>query len=176
MILLITGQRPQILHKLNLQHLKSSSDYHEFVLEITDLKQGRPNFRPNTILLRAYPSNKKLCIFHYLSVYLRRTALLRKEHSQLLLAHKKPHKPATPNTISRWIKQGLQQAGIDIGVFSAGSTRAASTSKAREQGAPVDQILNMGGWTRESTFNRFYNRPILPVPIATRLLDCVSQD
>jgi hypothetical protein len=173
LILLVTGQRPQILHKLSLLHLRSGADYHEFVLELTDFKQGRPNYRPNTIMLKASLPNKKLCIHTYLSVYIQRTALLRKEQPQLLLSPKKPHKAASANTISRWIKQVLQQAGVDVGVFSAGSTRAAATSTAKAQGASIEQVLNMGGWSRETTFNRFYNRPILPTPVATRVLGCL---
>jgi integrase len=176
LILLITGQRPQIIPKLNIRNLKSGSDFYEFVLEVTDFKQGRPNYRPSTILLKAFKPNKKLCIFRYLTVYIQKTALLRKEQSQLILTHKKPYKAASANSISRWIKQVLTLSGVDIGVFSAGSTRAASTSKAKEQGASVDQILHMGGWSRETTFNTYYNRPVLPTPVAERLLNCIDHN
>jgi integrase len=175
LILLVTGQRPQIIHRLDLANLKTTTDTHEFVVKLTDLKQGRVNYRPDSIVLRAYPSNKKLCVFRYMSSYIQRTALLRKNDTQLILAFKKPHKPASSNTISRWIKTVLNKAGIDTGTFSAGSVRSASTSKAREQGAPVQQILSMGGWTRESTFNKFYNRPIVSMPFATRILDCLPE-
>jgi integrase len=174
LILLITGQRPQILPNLNLSNMKVGSNFYEFILNALDLKQGRPNFKPVTILLRSYPANKKLCVVHYLGVYLQRTALIRKGQQQLLLSYKKPHAKASSNTISRWIRQVLTAAGIDVATFSAGSTRAASTSKAREQGAPVSQILAMGGWTQENTFNKFYNRPIQPTPFADRLLNCVD--
>ena len=176
LILLVTGQRPQIVHKLNITNLKTGTDTHEFALELTDFKQGRVNYKPNTILLRAYPPNKRLCVFHYLSIYLQRTALLRKDNTQMILAFKRPYKPASPNTISRWIKCVLQQAGVDVETFSAGSTRSASTSKARQQGAPIQQILDMGGWSRETTFNKFYNRSVLPTPFANRVLHNAKQD
>jgi hypothetical protein len=176
LILLVTGQRPQIVHKLNITSLKTGIDAHEFALELTDFKQGRVNYKPNAILLRAYPPNKCLCIFHYLSIYLQRTALLRKDNTQMILTFKRPYKPASPNTISRWIKCVLQQAGVDVETFSAGSIRSASTSKARQQGAPIQQILDMGGWSRDTTFNRFYNQKVLPTPFANRVLHSDKQD
>ena len=42
----------------------------------------------------------------------------------------KPHRPVSKITVARWIKTTLDNAGIDIGVFSAKSTRAASTTSA----------------------------------------------
>jgi integrase len=131
LILLITGQRPQLLTKLNLANMKESSDAFEFILEITDYKQGRVNYRPGAIILKQYPTNKKLCAFHYLKVYIQRTALLRHGYTLLFLTHKKPHRPVSQNSVTRWIKTVLQLAGIDITTFTAGSVRLASTSKAK---------------------------------------------
>ena len=53
----------------------------------------------------------------------------------------------------------LAQAGVDTSKFSAHSTRAASTSKAAVS-LPVDVILATAGWTNESTFRKFYNKPV----------------
>ena len=52
----------------------------------------------------------------------------------------------------RWVKDVLRLSGVDISTFRAGSTRAAATSKATEQGAPLDVVMHTAGWTRESTF------------------------
>ena len=59
------------------------------------------------------------------------------------------------STISRWLKEMLRMAGINN--FTAHSTRAASTSAAKSK-----DILKAGNWSRESTFNRFYNKTITP--------------
>jgi hypothetical protein len=168
--LLVTSQRPQVLSKLDITKMKQGSNYFEFALELTDLKQGRCNYRPHTVLLRQFIDNRKLCIFNYLSYYIQRTALVRKDNNRLLLTIKKPFLPASQNTITRWIKSTLNQAGIDTTTFSAGSTRAASASKAQDQGAPISQIMDMGGWSRESTFRKFYDKPLLPQPYDTRVL------
>lgn len=146
------------------------------MLEITDFKQGCINYRPGAIILKQYPANKKLCAFHYMSVYRQRTALLRREYSELFITHKKPHRPVSQNTVTRWVKYVLQTAGVDTCTFTAGSTRSAAASKAKEQGAPIHQILEMGGWARESTFSKSYDRPILPRPVANRVLDALDTE
>ena len=171
LILLITGQRPQLLTKLDIARMKTTVDTFEFVLEITDYKQGRVNYKPGVIILKHYPANKRLCVFHYLQIYIQRTALLRREHTMLFLTHKKPHRPVSQNSVARWLKTVLHLAGVDTSTFTAGSVRSASASKAKEQGAPIHQIMDMGGWTRESTFSKFYDRTILPTPVAHRVLD-----
>jgi integrase len=171
LILLITGQRPQLLTKLDISNMKTGDDYYEFFLSITDFKQGRIGYKPGPIRLKQYVANRRLCVFQYLSYYLQRTALLRKDYTALFLTYKKPHRPVSQNSVSRWIKNVLQLAGIDISTFSAGSTRSAAASKVRDQGAPIHQIMEMGGWSRASTFTRFYDRPILPHSVAERILD-----
>ena len=40
--------------------------------------------------------------------------------------------------------------------FSAHSVRAASTSKAKTNLVPVDNILKVAGWSNAETFARFY--------------------
>ena len=58
--------------------------------------------------------------------------------------------------MSLWVKEVLKDSGIDTSVFSAGSTRAAATSKAAASGATGDDIIRCGGWNRESTFRKWY--------------------
>ena len=170
LILLVTGQRTQIISALDLKNMKKGSDVFNFAIPLSDLKQGRANYKPCSISLKQYDQNKRLCIFHYLTVYIQRTALLRKAHTRLILTTKKPFRPASKNTISRWVKHLLHLAGVDTTVFSAGSTRSASTSKAKSQGAPLDQILRMGGWTNSSTFTKFYDKPLVAMDFASRVL------
>jgi hypothetical protein len=171
LLMLTTSQRPQVLTKLDLKCMKRSTTSIEFALSSLDLKQGRPNFKAPVILLKQFTDNKKLCILHYMSYYLQRTALLRKTVSKVFITTTKPHRAASQNTLSRWFKLVLQLAGIDTNTFSAGSTRAASVSKACIQGAPIDLILKAGGWTRQSTFTSFYKKPILPTSVASKVLE-----
>ena len=53
----------------------------------------------------------------------------------------------------------LGQVGIDTEGFSGHSTRCASTSEALLS-VSTDVILANAGWTKESTFRKFYNKPV----------------
>jgi hypothetical protein len=175
LIMLITGQRPQILSRLRVDSMKSTNDTFEFALNALDLKQSRPGYKPQTIVLKSFPTNPKLCIVKYLSAYLERTALFRKDIKQLFMTTTKPYRVASANSISRWLKNVLREAGIDTEQFSAGSSRAASTSAAKQAGLPIDQILKAGGWTKQDTFTRFYDRDILPCSFGDTILTRVPR-
>ena len=45
-------------------------------------------------------------------------------------------------------------------MFKAHSTRAASTSTVKAQAVSMADIVNMAGWSRQSTFKRFYYKSI----------------
>ena len=48
---------------------------------------------------------------------------------------------------------------VDVKVYQAHSTRAASASKAATA-IPVDVIMKSAGWPNESTFRKFYEKSI----------------
>ena len=85
----------------------------------------------------------------------------REDIDKLFISVSKPYQAVTLNTASRWIKLILHASGINVGLATAGSTRAASVSKAKEMGAPIETILNAAGWSRKTTFSRFYDREIV---------------
>ena len=94
-----------------------------------------------------------------LRVYLARSASLNRPNP-LFISFRKPHSPVSASTIARWIKSLLQDSGIDKDSFSAHSTRATSTSAAKRKGLAMADILRMaGGWSRVSTFERFFSNP-----------------
>ena len=80
--------------------------------------------------------------------------------TKLLLSYVKPFSPVGVNTVGRWIKASLGLSGIDTTIFKAHSTRSACVSKA-SQVAPVDTILKYVGCASDSTFRKFYNKPIV---------------
>jgi hypothetical protein len=63
------------------------------------------------------------------------------------------------STIGRWIKTVLSASGIDINKFKAHSTRAATVSKAAKF-ITTDEILDHIGWSQESNFQKYYNKPV----------------
>ena len=80
---------------------------------------------------------------------------------RLMITYGKPHKKASSDTLSRWIKGELSNAGIDVAIFQAHSCRAASTSKARQQGIKISEIVKRGCWSKKNTFIKFYNKDII---------------
>ena len=122
-----------------------------------------------------YPkfTDESLCPVTCLSVYLERTKdwrAISKDKPRLFLSIKKPHKPVSSSTLSRWIKETIFQSGIKDFSFKGHSVRSASTSAARASGLSIDTIISMADWTNESTFKKFYYRPSLPVTYGTTVL------
>ncbi|GFN77514.1 recombinase cre [Plakobranchus ocellatus] len=52
----------------------------------------------------------------------------------------------------------LSGKGIDVKIFTAHSTRAASTSGALKAGVPLTTIMSAAGWSQSSTFAKFYKK------------------
>ena len=161
LIMLFTGQRPQIIRSLRVDNMDIKTSKFIFTIGNEDIKQGRPNYKPEQIVLKAYPADRRICIFHYLRVYLEKTLYLRLAEKQLFITIKKPHQAASADTIARWLKTVLKSADIDTTVYKAASVRAASTSKAKREGATIQEIMKAGGWTRVSTFTKYYNKELV---------------
>ena len=97
-------------------------------------------------------------MFSSLFEYLKRLEVWRvNDKSQLLLSRIKPHVEVAVSTVSRWMKEVLTLAGIDTFLFKGHSTRSGSSSKAGVSGVSLADSLNQGGWSRESTWQTFYN-------------------
>ena len=159
LIVLTTGQRCQTLTYMDISEKYMTKSDQCFSFALTEhIKQDRPGSVFGNVNLYKYSDNK-LCVYETLQFYLQVTAPCRSS-SSLLISYIKPFKPVTAATIGRWIKTVLAQAGIDTNVFTAHSTRSASTSKAAAVAVPVDAILATAGWSAESTFRKFYNRPV----------------
>ena len=91
--------------------------------------------------------------------YISRTESIRGVEQQLLVSYQQPY------TISRWIRTVMQLSGLDLTVFKAHSTRAASTSAAKRAQVPIQDIIGRAGWSSAQTFATFYKREIVS-PIA----------
>lgn len=158
---LLTGQRGQSIHLLQVSDIKFLElDTRVEVSFSTLLKQSRPGYHQTNIVLEVYPSDNRICVVSVLKEYLNRTVSLRGNETKLLITTQPPFKGVARGTISRWIKTIMGHAGIDVNMFKPHSTRAACTSAAKNKGVPLQSILKTAGWKQESTFRRFYNKPI----------------
>ncbi|CAH2217094.1 jg25651 [Pararge aegeria aegeria] len=134
------------------------------VISITDVIKNSAIGRAQPILNLPYFHQRPIiCPAAALESYLSSTTTIRPSNEdRLILTTKKPYRAASSQTLGRWIKQTLQESGIDTSLFSAHSTRHASTSAAFRAGISVDVIRKTAGWSDQSAvFANFYNRPII---------------
>ena len=159
LLALTSGQRRQTLTFLDITSMKKTQDY--FIFHLNEhIKQSRKGHVFSTFYVRKY-QQPELCAYRTLENYLERTLPLRSSTgTKLLLSYVKPFSPVGVGTVGRWIKTLLGLSGIDTTIFKAHSTRSACVSKA-SQVAPADTILKHVGWASDSTFRKFYNKPIV---------------
>ncbi|KAJ8913352.1 hypothetical protein NQ315_008742, partial [Exocentrus adspersus] len=73
----------------------------------------------------------QLSVASALLVYIERTERLRNDLGKyLFITCKAPYRVASGQTLSRWIKETLKEAGVDTSIFTGYSTRHAPTSSA----------------------------------------------
>lgn len=143
---LTTGHRVQTLSFITINNIKSSKD--GVKIYITDhIKTTKPGVSHPILQLKYFDQKIEICPVKTLQSYLNITSALRGDVKNLIITFKKPHKKASTQTISRWIKATLGEAGVDTSIFSAHSTRHASTSAAKRCGISIDSIRKTAGWT-----------------------------
>ena len=147
------------LSQLCISRMRSHSDGVAFLPAVL-AKQSRQGKHIEEFFFPSLPGNSTLCPVDTLRVYLDKTRSLRGEESRLFVSFIKPHKVVTSSSIARWLKSMLQEAGIDISIFGAHSTRGASSSAAVRAGITTGDILKAANWSSESVFQRFYHKAI----------------
>ena len=154
---LSSGQRCQTLKVLFIEHMKFTRE--NVVLYIPEvIKNTTPNFHAKPIILPRF-KNKHVCPVRAIQEYLLTTAGKRKSKS--LIVSYFNFSAVTAQTIAKYIKGTLLNAGIDTTVFGAHSTRHASASKAVMNKVPVEKILKAGGWKNDSSFKKHYKLDII---------------
>lgn len=153
-----TAFRLQSLALISLNHIRILKDGVE--IRITDhIKTSRPGV-PQPYAFFNHFENEQLCIAKTLIIYIQKTKKIRGNKSKLFISFKPPHVEVGTQTLSRWLKVVMKEAGISE-EFKGQSTRHASTSKAFTKGMNINLIKDTAGWSKNSTvFARFYNRPI----------------
>ena len=155
LLAIVSGQRGQSIHKLHVEDIHFVKD--KCIISYSSLlKHSRIGTHLAPMEFERF-EDPNLCIVSHLKKYINVTANLRQDN-RLLVSFQKPHKFISRDTLSRWIKIVLEMCGIDN--FSSHSTRAASVTAAFNRNVCVDSILNAAGWSNESTFKKFYLKPV----------------
>ena len=156
--MLVSAQRGQTIHYLNLDDMISSEISIPFILK-KPIKQSKPGIKPLVIKFTSYPADPCICVVTAVKAYLACTQSKQGDSKQLFISYLKPFKPVSRSTISRCIKVVMHKSEINVELFPPHSTRAAATSKANASLVPLDQILATAGWTSASTFAKSCNKP-----------------
>ena len=176
LIALTGSDRAQTIHALRVDRVSATSQGLEFV--IFDRLKTTHSGHPAKVVKCVSWDAKELDVAYYVKEYIDRTSEFRLraynkglgKPVQLFLSHQ-TGRPVCKSTISRWIKEVMQLAGIDTKVFSPGSTRGASISAAAKRGASINTILTAGDWSNLGTYQRFYKINIDNTPVGRLILE-----
>ena len=156
------ADRTSDLHLLDINFMQITEQ--EALFKIPGLSKTRRSGPPREVSYVRFKEDEIICPVATLKVYLDRTEKLcsvGEDGSNLFIAVRKPHKSVTSATISRWMRNLMAESGIDVDQFKPHSVRAAATSAASNLGVSIKDILKTANWARESTFLRFYHKPII---------------
>lgn len=158
LMLILSGQRCQTLHKLDVRNMNIT--HSKVVFTIGDmLKTSGPKRHLSQISFKAYAPDKRLCVHTALRQYLEKTLEKRGKVTSLFINTKSYGKPASRDTLRRWTKDIMRDAGINLSIFAPHSTRSASSSKAAAY-LPLSTIIKTIGWSKKSTFTKYYHKPV----------------
>nr|CAI5824339.1 unnamed protein product [Callosobruchus analis] len=160
LLALITGGRLQTISLIRVSNIISREK--EIQISITDPIKTTMSLRAQPYLhIPFFLANKNICPASTLMKYIDATKHLRQDEDFLFITYSGKHRRASKQTISRWVKSTLKEAGIDTAIFKPHSTRHSSTSAANRAGVSMEEICNTTGWSQgTSTFAKFYNRPL----------------
>lgn len=160
LLALSTAHRVQTLAAIKLTDIHFAADH--ITILVSDLLKTSVTVKSKTILRLPYFNNLSICPATTLTTYIDKTKVLRGDTTYLILTSTKPFKKASTQTISRWIKEVLNESCIDIHIYSSHSTRHAATSKAKMAGISIETIKKAAGWTEKSAvFAKHYDLPIV---------------
>ena len=160
LLLLLTGQRGQTIHSLQVSSVTCKADM--LILRFPSLlKTSRPGKHTAEVVLPAFAPDPRLCVVQTFQAYITRTKRYRKGLGKLFIITVRPFTPVSRDAFGKWIRETLMKAGIDLSIFGPHTVRAASTSKACAVGVPLATIVRTAGWEASNTFRKFYHRPIV---------------
>ena len=165
--ILAGGQRCQTIHAINVLDIKvlNGTCYIPFYVKLKHTRRGH-HLAP--LEFKVYNKDPKLCVLTNLTEYLKKTNSVRADGA-LFISYQKPHRRVSKDTISRWVKHMMCNAGIDPN-FVTHSSRSAASSFAHLKGVSLKDICNACGWSSAKTFAAHYQKLVVKKNMAEALL------
>ena len=142
--LLLSGQRCQTVHALTISGMRITSDTVHFEIARL-LKTSKSGKHQVHLELKSYPVDQRQCVVTCLRQHVKLT--VRAGHDPLWLSYSKHFKPVSRDTVSRWINNVLEKAGVNTKIFSAHSTQTAATSDAHLNDVAINTIMEAVAWS-----------------------------
>ena len=122
-------------------------------------------FVPDIKSFSAVADDKLWCPVRALKWYISRTASLRAGHKQLFITTTSPFRPASRDTIARWIVTAIRSVPggwpAANGPIRAHDVRGVSSSWAFFKGVPLGDITQAACWKNPNTFSECYLKDVL---------------
>ena len=159
LMVLVRPARSSDLSKIVVSSLQEKPEGLCFLPESL-AKQSRQGREISDFFYPGFPQDELLCPVQCIKAYVSRTASMRGNTRELFIATIRPHEAVAPSTVARWTKTFLEKAGIDTNIFKAHSVRGAAASSAAASGVSMDDILRAADWSTQSTFQKYYYKPL----------------
>ena len=117
LLAILCGQRErEILSLMDIRNITMEEAC--LIIRIGDLlKTSNRKFHNGELKFPKYIENTNICPVTTLKQYLHMTSKNRGEIKSLFITQVRPFKPASKDTIARWIRETLSKAGIDTVYF-----------------------------------------------------------
>lgn len=161
LLALTTAQRMQTLAAIQVSNITVADS---IIIKIpARLKTSGIGKSQPLLIFKPFVDVPEICVFTLIVFFLNYTRELRNVNCDaFFISTRPPYRAVSSQSLGRWVKTILNEAGIDTSIFSSHSTRHASTSLAASRGVSVDEIRRTAGWSKSSNvFARFYNRPLV---------------
>ena len=170
LIALVLASRCHSLHLLSIENMRKEPS--KYVLRYSGpLKQSRPGIKIPCAVLKVFPPDRSISVFHVLETYLQKTGSIRGSVNSLFISYIKPYKAVTSVTIGRWIRSVMLTSGINCDKYKAHSVRSASTSRAKNCQIPIQEIMKTAGWSSARTFCQFYDKKVEDTDYSSAILN-----
>ncbi len=153
LLLILSARRKHTLTCIHIDKIKKSREKLT-IMPMGNLKHSTPNWKEEPIILKRFIENPKLCVASCAECYIEERKKLSVVADKLIITHKKPYIMASRDSISRWVKGFLTEAGVNTETFTTHSCRSAAASKAKLNGVPVNEIMKRCCWSHESSFKK----------------------
>ena len=124
--------------------------------------------------LTTYYSKVKVPVwrFLWLLTFVFQVSGIRGDNRAFFVSYQWPHKSVTSQTLARWMKVILTEAGVDPGVWKPHAVRSASSSHhTTSKQLDLEQICRLADWSMaSSTYLKFYKCYVWVLPPGFYLL------